>query len=81
MEADGGQHYEDKGKRQDELRITELSRLGMQILRFSDREILNNIDGVYEVIQEAIERKQPPHLNPLPKGERKPIPSPQGGEG
>jgi len=71
IEADGGQHYEDKGRRRDEVRTKELAVLGVRILRFSDREILNNIDGIYEVIQDAIERIQPPHLNPLPSGERK----------
>jgi len=82
IEADGGQHYEDKGRRRDEIRTKELSGLGVQILRFSDRDILNNIEGVYEIIQENIEKKKnsPPHLNPLPKGERglKKIPSPLG---
>ncbi len=73
IEADGGQHYEDKGRQRDKLRTKELSRIGVQILRFSDREILNNIEGVYEMIQKAIEKKKsnPPHLNPLPAGERK----------
>lgn len=58
IEADGGQHYEDRGRRQDELRTKELSQLGVQILRFSDWEILNNIEGVYEIIQESIEKKK-----------------------
>ncbi len=72
IEADGGQHYEDEGRERDELRMKELSKLGVQILRFSDIEILNNIEGVYEVIQKAIgDKKITPHLNPLPIGERK----------
>ena len=72
IEADGSQHYEDKGRRRDELRTKELSELGVQILRFSDQEILNNMEGVCRAIQETIERKKlPPHLNPLPKGETK----------
>ena len=73
IEADGGQHYEDKGRQRDKLRTEELSRIGVQILRFSDREILNNIEGVYEMIKKTIEKKKssPPHLNPLPAGERK----------
>lgn len=58
IEADGGQHYEDKGKRKDERRTAELSSLGVKVLRFSDREILNNLDGVYEVIRDVIERKK-----------------------
>ena len=73
IEADGGQHYEDKGKKQDELRTRELSKYGIKIVRFSDLDILNDIAGVYEIIQGIIESKKsnPPHLNPLPKGERK----------
>lgn len=72
IEADGGQHYQDKGRRRDELRTKELSHLGVKILRFSDRDILNNLEGVCEVIQETIESKiVPPHLDPLPRGERK----------
>jgi very-short-patch-repair endonuclease len=82
IEADGGQHYEDKGRRRDELRTRELSGLWVQILRFSDRDILTNTEGIYEIIQESIEEKEssPPHLNPLPTGERrlKKIPSPLG---
>lgn len=67
IEADGGQHYEDKGKKQDGLRTKELAKYGVKIVRFSDLDILSNIDGVYEIIQGVIT----PHLNPLPKGERK----------
>ena len=72
IEADGGQHYENEGRVRDEFRTRELNRLGIEVMRFSDIEILANIDGVYEVIQRAIEKKrQPPHLSPLPGGERK----------
>ena len=72
VEADGGQHHEDKGKEKDEVRARELSKLGVEILRFNDNEILANIDGVCEVIQKALSGKiEPPHLSPLPYGERR----------
>ena len=47
--------------------------MGVEIIRFSDREILKNIEGVYEMIQRVIEKRRgnPPHLNPLPHGERR----------
>jgi very-short-patch-repair endonuclease len=32
VEADGGQHYEDKGKERDEMRARELSKLGVRNL-------------------------------------------------
>ena len=72
IEADGGQHYEDKGRQRDELRTRELNKLGVEIVRFSDREILTNVEGVYEIIMKTIEKRgNPPHLNPLPEGERR----------
>jgi len=58
IEADGGGHYEGRGKQRDKLRTTQLSKLGVEILRFSDLEILNNIEGVWEVIRQAIESKR-----------------------
>lgn len=72
IEADGGQHYEDKSRQRDEIRTRELAKLGVRILRFSDREVLINIEGVCKSIQETVEKKKvPPHLAPLPTGERK----------
>ena len=58
IEADGGQHYENAGRKRDKLRTEELSKLGVEILRFSDHDILTNIEGVFEVIQKAIEMKK-----------------------
>ncbi len=69
IEADGGLHYTKEGKQADEARTKVLATLGIQVLRFSDREILNNTEGVLEVIQRTI-ADSPPHLNPLPDGER-----------
>ena len=72
IEADGGQHYDEDGKQKDEIRTEELSKFGIKILRFSDYEILNNIEGVVEVIQEEIGKLIiSPHLDPLPRGERR----------
>jgi very-short-patch-repair endonuclease len=72
IEADGGQHYEDEGKQRDEIRRIELSKLGIELLRFGDQEILSNLEGVYESILKTVKKKinDPPHLNPLPEGER-----------
>jgi very-short-patch-repair endonuclease len=72
IEADGGQHYEENGTQNDELRTRELSKLGVEILRFSDRDILTNIDGVYEIIQKTVQEKK--NKTPSPQS------SPQSGE-
>lgn len=73
IEADGGQHYQDKDRKRDEIRRGNLKKLGVEIIRFNDREILTNINGVYEIIQKAIEKKKgnPPSPQSSPQGERK----------
>ena len=79
IEADGGQHYEDKGRQRDELRTTELSKIGVEIIRFNDQEIFNNIEVVYEIVQRVIEKKignppsppSSPHRGRGSKGEKK----------
>ena len=60
IEADGGQHYGDEGRQMDELRTKELSDLGIKIIRFSNRDILTNIDAVYETIYSEIEKSPSP---------------------
>ncbi len=50
IEIDGGQHYSDEGKLKDSHRDTYLGSLGLRVLRFSDKEIFENIEGVLEKI-------------------------------
>ena len=51
VEADGGQHYTQDGREHDEIRDSELQELGLQILRFSNQNILENTDQVLEKIR------------------------------
>jgi very-short-patch-repair endonuclease len=50
IELDGGQHYTDEGKEKDRVRDEFLAREGLTVLRFSDREVLTQTDGVLEKI-------------------------------
>jgi len=50
IEIDGGQHYSEEGTEKDKVRDSYLARLGFIVLRFSDREVFKNIDGVLERI-------------------------------
>ncbi len=50
IELDGGQHYSLEGKQKDRIRDKYLQGLGLKILRFSDSDIFENIDGVLEII-------------------------------
>jgi len=54
IEADGGQHYVDDIKQQDKSRTKELAKMDIQILRFSNIDILNNIEGVCEEIEKTL---------------------------
>ncbi len=50
IEIDGGQHYTDKGKEKDRVRDNFLKNRGLTVLRFSDREVFENLEGVLETI-------------------------------
>lgn len=50
VELDGGQHYEETGKEKDRLRDDALTRMGLKIFRFSDRDIFEDITAVLERI-------------------------------
>jgi very-short-patch-repair endonuclease len=54
VELDGGQHYTQEGIRRDRVRDKYLESLGFTTLRFSDREVLKNIEGVLERIIEHL---------------------------
>ena len=50
IELDGGQHYSETGKVKDSIREDALREMGIKVLRFSDRDILENMGGVMEGI-------------------------------
>lgn len=54
IEVDGGQHYEEKGIEKDEIRDEYFKNLGLKVLRFTNLDVLKNINGVLEKIYEEI---------------------------
>ena len=48
IELDGGQHYSETGRAKDRTRDDSLTEMGIKVLRFSDREVFENIGGVME---------------------------------
>ncbi|MDD3581794.1 MAG: endonuclease domain-containing protein [Desulfobacca sp.] len=50
IEVDGGQHYAVPGRAEDQKRDDHLADLGLTVIRFSDREIFQNMEGVLENI-------------------------------
>jgi very-short-patch-repair endonuclease len=50
VELDGGQHYSVEGKEKDKIRDSYMKKIGLKILRFSDVDVLKNLDSVLEII-------------------------------
>lgn len=50
IEVDGGQHFSEEGTEKDRVRDEYLKSLGLKVLRFTDTDVLKNIDGVGEII-------------------------------
>jgi very-short-patch-repair endonuclease len=54
VELDGGQHYTEEGIMKDSNRDNYMREQGFTILRFSDRDVLKNLNGVIEGIYEHL---------------------------
>jgi very-short-patch-repair endonuclease len=50
IELDGGQHYSERGQAKDRARDDVLREMRIKVLRFSDREVFENMDGVMQRI-------------------------------
>ena len=50
IELDGGQHYSDAMQAEDSWRDSYMERVGLKVLRFSDKEVFENLTGVLEEI-------------------------------
>ncbi len=54
IELDGGQHYSPEGEAKDRLRDGYMKGMSLKVLRFSDKEIFENTQGVLERICEYL---------------------------
>ena len=54
IEVDGGQHYEDEGLLNDKIRDEFFLSQGLNVIRFSNLDVLQNIEGVVEKIMEVV---------------------------
>ncbi len=54
IEIDGGQHYYGKIEESDKMRDGVLSGIGLKILRYSNLDVLKNLDAVLESIYENL---------------------------
>jgi len=54
IELNGGQHYSETGQAKDRARDDVLTEMGIKVLRFSDRDVFENIGGVTEGIWSSL---------------------------
>ena len=72
VEVDGGQHAQ---SRRDAVRDRWLAQHHYRVLRFWNNEVLENIEGVWEMIFAAASAAAPPHPDLLPASGEKEAPS------
>ncbi len=65
--VDGESHFTGDGPARDAERDAWLESQGWRVLRFTNPEVLGNLDGVLETIRAAL--RGFPHPGPLPEGE------------
>ena len=70
VEADGSQHYEEKGRLYDAERDLYLLNQGIMVLRFSNRDIWERFEGVKIQIDEEVKKR----WNPPTTASRSPAP-------
>ena len=54
IELDGSQHYEKEGIKKDKIRDEYFESLGLKVLRFTNLDVLKNLNGVLERIYEEV---------------------------
>jgi very-short-patch-repair endonuclease len=54
VEVDGGQHFSKEIIKYDRVRNEYMASMGLRVLRFTNTEVLQNIEGVIEVIERNI---------------------------
>jgi len=54
IEVDGGQHYRAEGRENDCMRDAYMTGAGITVVRFSDRDVLKNLEAVLEEIWKGL---------------------------
>ena len=65
VEVDGDTHDEAKDRLRDEV----LAGHGFRVIRATNADVMQNMDGVLTFIAEALRKADRPHPNPSPEGE------------
>jgi very-short-patch-repair endonuclease len=68
IEVDGSIHFEEGQQDKDAIRQKRLESLGVNLIRFSDLDVKNNLNWVLGDIKESIENLKNPPLTPPQRG-------------
>ncbi len=66
VEVDGGQHFSEDGVEYDGVRDEYLQGAGLKVLRFSNSDVMKNINGVVESILENMEISEKIPIEKIP---------------
>ena len=72
VEIGGGQHADNK---QDQLRDSWLRQHNYQVLRFWNNDVLQNTNGVLEIIAQSLRVERPPHPTAFAALSGRPLPA------
>jgi len=76
IEVDGGQHFDDAYEARDARRDKFLRSKGFRVLRFSNYDVMTNLEGVWTAIAAAVGKALPPPYPPPQAGEELVAPTP-----
>ena len=62
IEVDGSQHFEEQRRKKDRIRDAYLSKLGFEILRFPNWEVMRNVDDIVEDIYRHLPMTESPSV-------------------
>ena len=69
IEVDGAHHYQDQQAEADRDRTAWLEAVGLRVLRFTNREVMTELDRVLEQVSLALDDEtREPSLQPSPQG-------------
>ena len=57
IEIDGAQHYLPQGKQHDLYRTNYLNEQGIKVLRFTNRDVMENLQGVCTMIDKTVKER------------------------
>ncbi len=56
IEVDGGGHFTVSGKKYDRVRTEYMNSIGIEVIRYKNRDVLNNMQSVIDSLLDVIDR-------------------------